>query len=283
MIFYLNRKINVVMFGRVSYKAGYWHKGRSLRNNLLLYLNEGALDIRIKDTVYSAKAGDVVLVPENTFYMPLKSSGCSYYFFHFEAEAAPEYAACSKAVNAIDKSCEGFSYFFNGDLDYAVKIPYLCTPLNTVTLHSVLKRAEALDLLNNGCEKIRLDLYFRQFIAELECDKASKASINPTIKRILGFISQNIGNNISLSDIANRFNLSKSYIARLFKRELNITAGEYILKQKMDTACALLINTDMSILEISEHLGFSSQYYFSNVFAKDIGSAPTVFRRNYKN
>ena len=55
--------------------------------------------------------------------------------------------------------------------------------------------------------------------------------------------------------------------------------NDYINKFRIDKAVDLLLNTDLSITEISEQTGFSYQRYFSSVFKQVKGVTPSQFRR----
>lgn len=56
--------------------------------------------------------------------------------------------------------------------------------------------------------------------------------------------------------------------------------GEYILKVRIDMARRYLSETGMTIAEISDKLGFSSQRYFSTAFKRATGLSPSEFRKS---
>lgn len=72
---------------------------------------------------------------------------------------------------------------------------------------------------------------------------------------------------------------SKSHLIRQFKAEYGTTPYQYLLEKKMNTAKALLLNTSMSISEISEYLGFFNPHYFSNFFKARTGVSPKAYRK----
>lgn len=87
MLFDLNKQINVLMFGKHSEATGYWHNGRSLTAHFLMYCIEGSLSMQVEDNTYYIEAGNSFFIPKNTFYKPLRSDGCIYYFIHFIANS----------------------------------------------------------------------------------------------------------------------------------------------------------------------------------------------------
>jgi len=89
--------------------------------------------------------------------------------------------------------------------------------------------------------------------------------------------------NISLSTLSESFDLSPSYIARLFKRELNKRPSVYINGLRISAARVLLLETALSIGEIAERVGFSDLYYFSKVYKQSTGEPPSATRKKSEN
>lgn len=85
---------------------------------------------------------------------------------------------------------------------------------------------------------------------------------------------------INLSVLASKFNVSTTYITRLLKQETGLTFVEYLTQIRIKNAIMLMQNSEMSLLDISGSVGFKSQHYFSTVFKKVFGVAPTEYRQN---
>lgn len=78
---------------------------------------------------------------------------------------------------------------------------------------------------------------------------------------------------------AAQFNLSPNYFGDLVKRELHITAQEYIQLKVLDKAKRLLAMSDMPVYEISQELGFSYANHFNRMFRRETGMTPLQFRK----
>ena len=91
----------------------------------------------------------------------------------------------------------------------------------------------------------------------------SNSKLSPNISNIvfecIQFISNKTNESITVSDVANHVNRSRSFISRTFKAEMNIDMSAYIMNKKLEEAQGLLKFTDKSISEISNYLCFSSQ------------------------
>ncbi|MCI2102058.1 MAG: helix-turn-helix transcriptional regulator [Prevotella sp.] len=73
---------------------------------------------------------------------------------------------------------------------------------------------------------------------------------------------------------ATHFHLSPNYFGDLVKKELHITAQEYIQQRVISQAKHLLADTPMSIGEIAEELGFNYPTHFARMFRRKTGQSP---------
>lgn len=102
---------------------------------------------------------------------------------------------------------------------------------------------------------------------------------NVNIKKAINFIDENIKNyNLSLGMISENLNLNSSYFSKLFKDSIGISVTDYISNIRTLRAKKLLIETKMSIKEISIECGFVESSYFSIVFKRKVGMTPLKFR-----
>lgn len=80
---------------------------------------------------------------------------------------------------------------------------------------------------------------------------------------------------------ADQFHITPNYFGELVKRELHITAQEYIIGKTVTAAQALLRDSQMTVGEIAEELGFAYSNHFTRMFRKQTGVTPLEYRRNY--
>lgn len=97
------------------------------------------------------------------------------------------------------------------------------------------------------------------------------------------FLEQNIGNeHLNVDMIVSGMAMSRTALYEKIKSLTGLGINEYILKVKMDKACRYLSETNMTISEISDHLGFSSQRYFSTAFKRSTDKSPSEYRKKHK-
>lgn len=101
------------------------------------------------------------------------------------------------------------------------------------------------------------------------------------IQKVTQFIHQNYASPISLEDLARVAIVSKSTLIQAFKLAFDTTPIKYINRIRLEKAKALLLNTDSSISEISEMVGFQSLHYFSRYFKSNESLSPVEYRQRY--
>jgi AraC-like DNA-binding protein len=85
----------------------------------------------------------------------------------------------------------------------------------------------------------------------------------------------------SVNDLAERFNVDRTTIFRLFKAAFNVSPKEYIETMRFERACQLLSRTEMKIKEISNICGYDNQCYFTSAFQKRFSCSPTKWRKSH--
>lgn len=89
---------------------------------------------------------------------------------------------------------------------------------------------------------------------------------------------------LSVEQIAQELNVSRSYLARIFKRERNFSLKEYLLREKMIRSTILLVKEpQMTVNELSEKMGFLDTDYFAHIFKKYFGISPGRYRECKQN
>jgi AraC-like DNA-binding protein len=99
---------------------------------------------------------------------------------------------------------------------------------------------------------------------------------------VIGYLKSNADKRITLSDVCERFNYSRSFLCRIFKEQTGESLISYFNRLKLEEAKRLLKETKLSVVDISELLGFSEAKYFGSVFKKEEGISPLAYRAREK-
>lgn len=132
-----------------------------------------------------------------------------------------------------------------------------------------------IEKLKKGISNAMIDAY----VSHSECDK----KISPTLKPAIDYIYKNKSENITVENMAKVCHISQSYFSRLFSKEMGDSFSNYISKLKINWAKELLEESDMSVSQVSDELGFNEPGYFIKIFKKHEGVTPSVYRKYYKN
>lgn len=106
---------------------------------------------------------------------------------------------------------------------------------------------------------------------------------NYSIMKIMVYIQEHFSEPITLTDIANVANLSKSSCNRLFHKTLKMTPFQYLLDFRINESIRHLKNNNKSISEIAYSCGFRDVSYYCKVFREYNQVSPQQYRHNKKN
>jgi len=101
------------------------------------------------------------------------------------------------------------------------------------------------------------------------------------LNQIIEHIHANYDQDISLSELADKFHMNYSYLSWYFKHRTNENLTAYINKLRIEKAKELLKYNEDTISQISMKIGFSEHNYFSKVFKKFTGMTPVEYRNSH--
>ena len=109
-----------------------------------------------------------------------------------------------------------------------------------------------------------------------EVNIVSDYKYSQQVNDILAYINQNIGQNITVEQLAGNFFLSESYICRIFKQATGTTINKYITARRISIAKAHLNEGD-SVNTAFEKSGFGDYSSFFKAFTKAVGVSPKKY------
>jgi transcriptional regulator GlxA family with amidase domain len=98
---------------------------------------------------------------------------------------------------------------------------------------------------------------------------------NEKFSRAIALMSGNTENPLAHSTLAKEVGISTRQLERLFRKYLNTSPKVYYLDLRLEKARTLLLQTDMSISEISVACGFNSTSHFSKCYRRNFGVSPS--------
>lgn len=245
----------------------------------IVLILDGEGEFYLDGQVYPVQKGDILLLNPGTVHQSRLT--------HPECPALEFYAAFTNV------------HFRNMEEN---NIRFSCTP---VLIHPKEKTFLSLSRLaaemNAETEQAHPGRYFMLkacliqmllllYRAQAECPKTDIAgyTFESTNKKyvaeqIVDYMDQHYNEKISLDRIAENMYLSPFYVSRIFKSEIGTTPINYLINMRMEKAKQLLtVNSDVSIQEIAQRVGYEDAYHFSKLFKKHYGESPTKYRQKPK-
>jgi AraC-like DNA-binding protein len=105
------------------------------------------------------------------------------------------------------------------------------------------------------------------------------ATILRAIERSIRAMRENLGEHITIDDIARAAMFSKFHFSRVFQRLTGVSPGRFLSALRIEEAKRLLLCTSMTVADIGHQVGYNSIGTFSSRFSRSVGVAPIAYRQ----
>ena len=95
---------------------------------------------------------------------------------------------------------------------------------------------------------------------------------------VVSHIKSHYREDITVNSIAQALNLDRSYLSKIFKNTMDISLQNFLIQYRINKACEYMINTNLTITEISQLVGYANIFNFSRSFSKVKGVSPGKWR-----
>ena len=237
----------------------------------MIYTLRGGVTFRIGEDTVHAGAGELIFYPAGLPHSIIDTDEKSWEvsFVTFGCDSQMMKALAGRLFVPDDELSERLRLLFKFGGKYFYNLPP--DGDNTVGMHC---RADSLELMRikNELEGILLRLYFSLHNKGYE----KKNEIFASASR---YMKEHLGEPISLDELAGELGVSVSSLKKAFRDESGGGVNRYYIDLKLSKAAKMLCETDMAVSEISDKLGFSSQFYFSEQFKSKHGLSPLAYRK----
>ena len=127
---------------------------------------------------------------------------------------------------------------------------------------------------------LRLLASFAQHLSLLsnELMITTAAAEPPAAVKARAFITEHLGEALTLNQVAHAANMSAFYFCKVFKAATGLTFTNYVARARIEKTKQLLLNPHVRISEAAYEAGFQSLSQFNRIFRRVVGEAPTTYR-----
>ncbi|MDF2725489.1 MAG: AraC family transcriptional regulator [Paenibacillus sp.] len=229
------------------------------RNTILLFVTAGTMIYTINGTAYTMEKRDILLVPKGVYRSArnLPDEAHDMYVFHFRCEDVDDgLPILSDGLPHIVRSSQ-FEYM-KQRFSFATQ-----NWLKESTYSHKLCFYALMEILTSMNEEIDSQTEFGKAYGH--------------VVAMQSYILEHYRRTIPITELAELIGRTPNYASAIFKRVTGKTVSAYIQQIRISAACTLLANSQMSVGEISEHLGFCEQSYFNKVFKRQTGISPSKY------
>lgn len=264
-----NFEMNVDECGIEQGIPGLGYNYEVLKNAVIHYVTKGYGTFKFNGKVYNLKKGDIFILLKGmqVEYVASIDDPWEYYWIGFSGSNANEYLNRTSITNSCVANCEENS-----------KIPQII--LNMCEISKTYNPSKSDDIL------LLKELYSLLYALIEEFPKPFEykdKELHTYIQDALNFINSNYMHSITVQEIADYVNLSRSYLYKMFIKNLGISPQRYLINLRMYKATLLLKSTKLPIGEVASSVGYSDSLLFSKTFSKHFSMSPLNYRNNQVN
>jgi AraC-like DNA-binding protein len=273
-----------IMCGEDTYNINQSHPNRrNIEVFDLLIVTKGALFIGEEDQKWEVKAGEVLILrPDRYHYADQKCKENTHFFWlHFQT-TGKWYEV--KAANINESSHKTHITPFHKSELFTIELPKYCILSNPAGFYEKLRNL--LFLVGNVSSKARLQeqAIFQEIMMQLHREHQPKVNSNivQIAEKAADYLQQNFQNPLTYEQLSEVLNFHPAYISRCMKQVYGCTPQEYLTNYRIEQSKLFLLNTDKSVSEIAEKVGFSTISYFTKTFSKVLKITPLKFRNQFR-
>lgn len=232
----------------------------------------GSARIWTTNGIYTVEAGDLYIINSREVHSILNSGDNSYEGYVIQIE----YDYLKKCYEKID------SVYFEQVIRDEIKEEILFYG----------ERIRDYWLLGDEHSAVKIESYLLQIIYVLLTNQKKNRADSISIKEnknkermvsIINYIDDNYREDLSVSKVADEFNLSYAHISRLFKENMQITIKEYINTVRLKKCEEYLVDTNYPIIQIAMDNGFPNIQSFYKEFKREYKITPFEYRKMQQN
>ncbi len=228
----------------------------------LLYIVRGEMTILSGEKPQHFSKGQIICFYSQTPYEYRSGKdGVFYYWLHFTGHSAKEILERCGIQNG--------KVYTVGENEEILKM--------WRDVFSEFSNQDSLFILRTGAKILNILTALSEKIEKPAGQIPSKKLI-----RSLDYIHENFNKNLSVQHLAELEHLSVSRFYTVFKENTGYSPSEYIIVLRINRACSMFMQTDMTVKEIAAQVGYKDSFYFSRLFKKYMKTSPCTYKKRIR-
>ncbi|MCR5180219.1 MAG: AraC family transcriptional regulator [Bacteroidaceae bacterium] len=263
------------------YPAAQYHyrdRTKPIAQHVLIYCVSGSGWYRIgkKDSpaakTYEVKANEFCILPAGKphAYGSSDSEPWTIYWLHFQGEHAAIYAQGAQNPQVVLPNLQSRIGHRNSIFEEIFTTLHRDSGLHALRFVS--------SLLHYYLASMR---YLQQY-RQAEVPKPKTTDEEAIVEATVHFLKENIGQRLSLSDMAAYAGYSVSHFSAIFRRKTGKSPIIFFNRLKIEYACNMLETTDIQVNQLCYKVGIDDPYYFSRLFSRHVGCSPGTYRKKLR-
>jgi len=254
-----------ISLGKSQY-SHYQIKQEKTKHHSLIYCHSGNGTLDYKGRIREVKRGDLVIISPDSDYNfqtiadNQNQKTKAIYWINFEGSLAIDFA-----MRLLMKMDDGLAHVGIISSVLADFDSILALGSRGYTATNVI---HAVHVLQQTLSNLALQLRLSSFNSSSKFD----------IEAVESLMRNNLHQELSLETLAHYSQLSIFHFSKKFKELTDTSPIQHFINMKIQRACSQLDNSNETIKQIADNLGYSDPYYFSRLFKKVIGMSPKQYR-----
>lgn len=243
----------------------------------VMYVIAGKCHIEIDDQCVGLTKGQFILIDANVPHRLLVPKNRTCRMLNLEFGFVPNVNSPLDLKGMLDEERHLLA-FFESAFTYSVLH-------DTDMVYSTLKKLIYYLDSNHRRNSLNIQLLHFQLLIDIaylwkDTIAYAKNGSESHVYRAVEYLHQHYDEDIKILHLAQHVNLNENYLQRLFKEQMNLTIIEYLNRFRLEKAAMFLIETDYTMMEISDMVGLNSRQYFIKLFKDRYAMTPGVYRKS---
>lgn len=226
----------------------------------IVYMLQGSMKLSVSDRSYTLQPGDTIAIFPSVAHsydeVPPDAKGLCMIFV---PDTIAEFAGTFRTMRPVD--------------------PFLPAEKSDSGMMEAVEKLQALSQEEDSpFIKCNLHVFLAHFLSLLNLAPLDQQLHTNLTQQVVQYVADHFDEPLTMESVSAALGVSRSHLSHLFSDQLNINFRKYINIMRVDQACTMLSETDMTVTEICYACGYNNPRTFHRAFIDECGVQPGEYR-----